>query len=119
MSDFITDIVEIPEENIEKLSKKVEQINKKALKNGLIDIFNETGCSVTVVGCGACIGRRGGVLADNEKAFTTMNRNFIGRMGSPHSEIYLGSPAAAALTAIYGKITNPIDHLDELGESNE
>jgi 3-isopropylmalate/(R)-2-methylmalate dehydratase large subunit len=95
------------------------EVYKKALKNGLIDIFNETGCSVTVVGCGACIGRRGGVLADNEKAFTTMNRNFIGRMGSPHSEIYLGSPAAAALTAIYGKITNPIDHLDELGESNE
>jgi len=82
-------------------------VYQKALKNGLIDIFHEAGCTIGVVGCGACIGRHGGLLAPGERAFTTMNRNFIGRMGSAESEIYLGSPAAAAATAIEGKITDP------------
>jgi len=82
-------------------------VYQKALKNGLIDIFHEAGCTIGVVGCGACIGRHGGLLAPGERAFTTMNRNFIGRMGSAESEIYLGSPAAAAATAIEGKIADP------------
>jgi 3-isopropylmalate/(R)-2-methylmalate dehydratase large subunit len=86
------------------VSNKVYQ---KALKNGLIDIFIDAGCTIGVVGCGACIGRHGGLLAPAERAFTTMNRNFIGRMGSPEAEIYLGSPAAAAATAIEGKIADP------------
>ncbi|MDP2989866.1 MAG: aconitase family protein, partial [Kiritimatiellota bacterium] len=73
----------------------------------LLDIFLEAGCTIGVVGCGACIGRHGGLLASGERAFTTMNRNFIGRMGSPQAEIYLGSPAAAAATAIEGKIADP------------
>ena len=75
-------------------------IYQKALKNGLIDIFHEAGCTIGVTGCGACVGRHGGLLAAGERAFTTMNRNFIGRMGSAEAEIYLGSPAAAAATAI-------------------
>jgi len=83
------------------------KIYEKALENGLIKIFNDAGCTVTATGCGACIGRHGGILAPKERSFTTMNRNFIGRMGSPESEIYLGSPAAAAATALYGKITDP------------
>jgi 3-isopropylmalate/(R)-2-methylmalate dehydratase large subunit len=83
------------------------QIYEKALKNGLIEIFHQAGCTIGVVGCGACIGRHGGILAPGERAFTTMNRNFIGRMGSPEAEIYLGSPAAAAATAIAGKISDP------------
>ena len=86
------------------VSSKVYQ---KALKNGLIDIFIEAGCTIGVVGCGACLGRHGGLLGPGERAFTTMNRNFIGRMGSPEAEIYLGSPAAAAATAIEGKIADP------------
>jgi 3-isopropylmalate dehydratase large subunit len=89
------------------------QIYNKAMKNGLIQIFHDAGCTIGVVGCGACIGRHGGLLGPGERAFTTMNRNFIGRMGSPMAEIYLGSPAAAAATAITGKITDPRDYLNE------
>jgi 3-isopropylmalate dehydratase large subunit len=90
------------------------QIFDKAMKNGLIQIFHDAGCTLGVVGCGACIGRHGGLLGPGERAFTTMNRNFIGRMGSPEAEIYLGSPAAAAATAIAGKITDPRQYLENL-----
>jgi homoaconitase/3-isopropylmalate dehydratase large subunit len=90
------------------------QIYDKAMKNGLIQIFHDAGCTIGVVGCGACIGRHGGLLGPGERAFTTMNRNFIGRMGSPEAEIYLGSPAAAAATAIAGKITDPRGYLENL-----
>jgi 3-isopropylmalate/(R)-2-methylmalate dehydratase large subunit len=89
------------------------QIYEKAMKNGLIETFLEAGCTIGVVGCGACIGRHGGLLAPGERAFTTMNRNFIGRMGSPQAEIYLGSPAAAAATAIAGKIADPREYLSD------
>ena len=88
------------------------QIYDKAMRNGLIKIFHDAGCTIGVVGCGACIGRHGGLLGAGERAFTTMNRNFIGRMGSPEAEIYLGSPAAAAATAITGKITDPRTYLE-------
>jgi len=88
------------------------KIYQKALKAGLIDVFLEAGCTVGIPGCGACIGRHGGLLASGERAFTTMNRNFIGRMGSPEAEIYLGSPAAAAATALNGKISDPRPYLE-------
>jgi len=84
-----------------------ERIYRKAMKNGLIEILLEAGCTVTGTGCGACIGRHGGILAAGERALTTMNRNFIGRMGSPLAEIYLASPATAAATALAGKIADP------------
>ena len=83
------------------------RIYKKALRNGLIEILMDAGCTVTGTGCGACIGRHGGILAPGERALTTMNRNFVGRMGSPLSEIYLASPATAAATALTGRITDP------------
>jgi 3-isopropylmalate/(R)-2-methylmalate dehydratase large subunit len=83
------------------------RIYKKAMKNGLIEILMDAGCTVTGSGCGACIGRHGGILAPGERALTTMNRNFVGRMGSPLSEIYLASPATAAATALTGRITDP------------
>ncbi len=88
-----------------------ERIYKKAMKNGLIEILMDAGCTVTGTGCGACIGRHGGILAAGERALTTMNRNFIGRMGSPLSEIYLASPATAAATALTGRITDPRGYL--------
>ena len=88
------------------------KIYAKAIQNGLIEIFMDAGCTITGVGCGACIGRHGGVLAAGERAFTTMNRNFIGRMGSPDAEIYLGSPAAVAASAIEGKIADPRQYLE-------
>jgi len=90
------------------------QIYKKAMVNGLIEVLMDAGCTVTGTGCGACIGRHGGVLAPGERALTTMNRNFIGRMGSPNAEIYLASPATAAATALSGKITDPRNLLSEV-----
>jgi len=84
-----------------------QTVYEKALAAGLIQIFLDAGCTVNAPGCGACIGRHGGILAPGERAFTTMNRNFIGRMGSPDAEIYLGSPASAAATAIEGVIADP------------
>ncbi len=89
------------------------RIYKKAMQNGLIEILMDAGCTVTGTGCGACIGRHGGILAPGERALTTMNRNFIGRMGSPLSEIYLASPATAAATALMGRITDPRGILEE------
>jgi 3-isopropylmalate dehydratase large subunit len=88
------------------------RIYKKALQNGLIEILMDAGCTVTGTGCGACIGRHGGILAPGERALTTMNRNFIGRMGSPLAEIYLASPATAAATALSGVITDPREYLE-------
>jgi 3-isopropylmalate/(R)-2-methylmalate dehydratase large subunit len=88
-----------------------QTIYEKALAAGLIQVFLDAGCTVNAPGCGACIGRHGGILAPGERAFTTMNRNFIGRMGSPQAEIYLGSPAAAAATALEGQITDPRKYL--------
>jgi len=87
------------------------RIYQQALQNGLIDIFMNAGVTVTQPGCGACIGRHGGILAPGERALTTMNRNFIGRMGSPDAEIYLASPATAAASALTGVITDPRNNL--------
>jgi len=88
-----------------------QTVYEKALAGGQIQIFLDAGCTVNAPGCGACIGRHGGILAPAERAFTTMNRNFIGRMGSAEAEIYLGSPAAAAATAIEGKIADPRNYM--------
>jgi len=89
-----------------------QRIYKKAMKKGLIEVLLDAGCTVTGTGCGACIGRHGGILAPGERALTTMNRNFIGRMGSPYAEIYLASPATAAATALTGRITDPREYLE-------
>ena len=89
-----------------------QRVLDQIIAEGLVQIFHDAGCVVTSSGCGACIGRHGGVLAPGEKAFTTMNRNFVGRMGSPEAEIYLGSPAAAAATAIEGRIADPRKYLE-------
>jgi len=91
-----------------------QNIYRRALQNGLIEVLLAAGCIVTGTGCGACIGRHGGILAPGERALTTMNRNFIGRMGSPLAEIYLASPAVAAATALSGVITDPRTYLEEL-----
>jgi len=91
-----------------------QRIYKKAMRNGLIETLLDAGCIVTGTGCGACIGRHGGILAPGERALTTMNRNFIGRMGSPEAEIYLASPATAAATALTGRISDPREYLKEV-----
>lgn len=87
------------------------EIYLEAMRLGYLETFVRAGASVGTPGCGPCIGRHQGVLAPGERALTTMNRNFTGRMGDPTAEIYLGSPATAAATALTGCITDPRDFL--------
>ena len=84
-----------------------QQIYLDALRMGLIEIFIESGAAVSTPTCGPCLGGHMGILAQGEKAITTTNRNFVGRMGHPESEVYLASPATAAASAVTGKITSP------------
>ncbi len=79
----------------------------QANKEGLLDIFMEAGAAVSTPTCGPCLGGYMGVLAGGETAISTTNRNFVGRMGSPDSSVYLASPASVAASAVAGKITDP------------
>ncbi|HQC54740.1 MAG TPA: 3-isopropylmalate dehydratase large subunit [Clostridia bacterium] len=76
--------------------------------NGLTKIFVDAGCAVSTPTCGPCLGGHMGILAKGERSLATTNRNFVGRMGHPESEVYLCSPAVAAASAITGKITSPV-----------
>ncbi len=87
------------------------EVYLEAMRLGYLEIFARAGASIGTPGCGPCIGRHFGVLAPGERALTTMNRNFTGRMGDPTAEIYLGSPATVAATALTGHITDPRDFL--------
>ena len=80
------------------------EIWKTAMREGLLEIFADAGCVVSTATCGACLGGFMGVLGAEEKCLSTTNRNFVGRMGSPKSKVYLASPATAAATAITGRL---------------
>jgi len=84
-----------------------QKIYMQALKEGLIESFIEAGAAVSTPTCGPCLGGHMGILAQGERAVATTNRNFVGRMGHPESEVYLASPAVAAASALAGKIANP------------
>ena len=84
-----------------------QQIYKEALNEGLLDIFIDAGAAVSTPTCGPCLGGHMGILAKGEKALATSNRNFVGRMGDPESEVYLCNPAVAAASAVTGRITHP------------
>lgn len=84
-----------------------QQIYLDAMNEGLITDFIQAGCAVSTPTCGPCLGGHMGVLADNERAVATTNRNFVGRMGPVSSEIILASPAVAAASAIAGCIADP------------
>ncbi len=84
---------------------------KQAKDEGLFDIFYYAGCVIAAPTCGACLGGFMGVLAAGEKCVSTTNRNFVGRMGHPESEVYLASPATAAASAVEGKLTDPRKYL--------
>ena len=84
-----------------------QNIYLEALKKGYIEIFINSGCAVSTPTCGPCLGGHMGVLAEGERAVSTTNRNFVGRMGHPKSKVYLSGPAVAAASAIAGRIATP------------
>ncbi|MBM4271520.1 MAG: 3-isopropylmalate dehydratase large subunit [Deltaproteobacteria bacterium] len=84
-----------------------QEIYKMALREGLMEIFIDARGVISPPSCGACLGGHMGVLADGERAVSTTNRNFVGRMGHPGSEVYLASPAVAAASAVLGRVAGP------------
>jgi 3-isopropylmalate/(R)-2-methylmalate dehydratase large subunit len=84
-----------------------QDIFKETIKRGWMEIFVNAGAAVSTPTCGPCLGGHMGILAKGEKSLATTNRNFVGRMGHPESEVYLAGPAVAAASAITGRITHP------------
>jgi len=82
-------------------------IYKQAMKEGLLDIFMDADAVISPPSCGACLGGHLGILAEGERSVATTNRNFVGRMGHPKSEVYLAGPAVAAASAVLGRIASP------------
>jgi 3-isopropylmalate/(R)-2-methylmalate dehydratase large subunit len=89
-----------------------QQVYLEALREGLIEDFIKAGAAVSTPTCGPCLGGHMGVLAAGERCLSTTNRNFVGRMGSPESEVYLANPAVAAASAVLGRIGNPEEILN-------
>lgn len=83
------------------------KIYKRAMKEGLLEVFSESGAIIMNPGCGCCLGVHQGAIGDGEVALSTTNRNFKGRMGNPKGDVYLCSPAVAAASAVKGFITGP------------
>ena len=84
-----------------------QKIYLEAMEKGYLKIFIEAGAVVSTPTCGPCLGGHMGILAEGERAVATTNRNFVGRMGHPGSEVYLASPAVAAASAVLGKLADP------------
>jgi len=84
-----------------------QAVVKQMIKEGIMDIFIDAQCAVSTPTCGPCLGGHMGVLAEGEKALSTTNRNFVGRMGHPKSEVYLSGVAVAAASAVLGRIGSP------------
>jgi 3-isopropylmalate/(R)-2-methylmalate dehydratase large subunit len=88
-----------------------QEIVLQAVKEGLVETFINAGAVFSTPTCGPCLGGHMGILAAGERAIATTNRNFVGRMGHPDSEVYLSNPAVAAASAVMGRIASP----EELG----
>jgi len=84
-----------------------QEIYRQAIKEGLLETFLDAHAAISTPTCGPCLGGFMGVLAKGERAITTTNRNFVGRMGHPESEVYLANPAVAAASAVLGRIGGP------------
>ncbi|MCK4590921.1 MAG: 3-isopropylmalate dehydratase large subunit [Candidatus Latescibacteria bacterium] len=83
------------------------QVWRQAMEEGLFEIFSDVGCAISTPTCGACLGGYMGVLTEGERCISSTNRNFVGRMGHPKSEVYLASPAIVAASAVKGFIADP------------
>lgn len=86
-----------------------QEIYGQAMKEGLLEVFLAAHAAISTPTCGPCVGGHMGVLAKGERAVSTTNRNFIGRMGHPESEVYLTNPAVAAASAVKGRIAHPAE----------
>lgn len=86
-----------------------QEIYLQAMREGLMEIFVEAGAVFSTPTCGPCLGGHMGILAKGERAIATTNRNFVGRMGHPESEVYLANPAVAAASAVLGRIGGPAE----------
>ena len=84
-------------------------IYRQALQEGLLETFLAAEAVISPPSCGACLGGHIGILAEGERAIATTNRNFVGRMGHPKSEVYLASPAICAASAVLGRIASPAE----------
>ncbi|MEW6375738.1 MAG: 3-isopropylmalate dehydratase large subunit [Thermodesulfobacteriota bacterium] len=84
-----------------------QEIYRQAMKEGLLEVFLDANAAISTPTCGPCCGGHMGVLAKGERAIATTNRNFVGRMGHPESEVYLSNPAVAAASAVKGRIASP------------
>jgi len=95
-----------------------QQVYLDALLEGLIETFIKAGAVVSTSTCGPCLGGHMGVLADGERCVSTTNRNFVGRMGSTKSEVYLANPAVAAASAVAGRIVSPDEVMGRAKDEN-
>lgn len=86
-----------------------QDVYRQCIHEGLMDIFLDANCAVSTPTCGPCLGGYMGVLAAGERSISTSNRNFIGRMGDPTSEVILSNPAVAAASAVLGHVATPAD----------
>ncbi len=86
-----------------------QQVYRQCIEEGLMEVFLDANCAISTPTCGPCLGGYMGILAAGERAIATTNRNFVGRMGHPESEVYLSSPAVAAASAVLGHIGLPED----------
>ena len=91
-----------------------QEVYRQAIREGLLEIFLDANSVISTPTCGPCVGGHMGVLAKGERALSTTNRNFVGRMGHPESEVYLSNPAVAAASAVKGRITYP-DEVTQVG----
>jgi 3-isopropylmalate/(R)-2-methylmalate dehydratase large subunit len=89
-----------------------QEVYLEAMTEGLVEIFIKAGAAVSTPTCGPCLGGHMGVLAEGERCVSTTNRNFVGRMGSAKSEVFLANPAVAAASAVAGKIVHPDEVMD-------
>jgi 3-isopropylmalate/(R)-2-methylmalate dehydratase large subunit len=93
------------------VSPASKDIYNECLKNGILETLADAGCTILGSTCGACLGVHSGNIGDNEICVATTNRNFLGRMGSKSSGVYLASPLTAAATALTGELTDPREFL--------